>query len=118
MKAELVNIPKKGVCILISDLDLNEFLKAFKMDISFFKNIIFTDVSVIADLIRVGRKIPAIKEVRGQTGWGLRVAKEYIDKYIPHLSNMDDEELANAGDRFIQDHMPIKDFLENGEMEL
>ena len=38
-------------------------------------------VSVIADLIRNGKPIAAIKEFRAATGEGLRESKDFIDKF-------------------------------------
>lgn len=34
----------------------------------------------VAELVKANRKIPAIKVVREATGWGLREAKEWVDR--------------------------------------
>ena len=36
----------------------------------------------IAELVRQGRKIEAIKEAREYTGEGLRIAKDLVDRYF------------------------------------
>ena len=114
MKAELVNIPNRGICILISDIDIQKFIEANTHNVS--NNGIFSNVEIIANEIRSKRKIGAIKEVRAQTGWGLREAKDYIDKYVSGmLGNNDPEYYNKMADRFIKDHT-IQDFILSEEM--
>lgn len=112
MKSELMNIPGKGICIIISEINPNDFV--YGEGISFYNGGVFKDIFKIADEIRRGKKIAAIKECREQTGWGLKEAKKYMDKYIFYgVTNNDND----SADKFIQDHMP-KDFLENDEFKL
>lgn len=112
MKAEVVNIPGKGICILISDINVNEFIRRGALP---NVDIIFTDVDTICEYIRAGRKIPAIKEVRAQTGWGLKEAKEYLDKYLPVINHPmgsmqhlreNPSYYEDAAARFHAEHMP------------
>ena len=81
MRTEIVNVPGRGICILISDIRISDFdtEKIEKMNI--FGGGPFSNIQVIYDEIVVGRKISAIKEVRAQTGWGLREAKQFVDSY-------------------------------------
>lgn len=111
MKSEIINVPNKGICILISDIDISNF------NISGIPivNVLFTDVLAIANEIKEGRKIGAIKKVREQTGWGLKESKDYVDKYnIDYTNNIVNEE---ASLKFISDHT-MDDFLEREEMQL
>jgi len=113
MKTEIINVPNKGICILISDLDLSQLsLKDIPT-----VNALFTDVQAIALELRNGRKIGAIKKVREQTGWGLKEAKEYIDKYA--IVGVEPSEVTNEASsiKFIDDHR-MEDFLEREEMQL
>jgi len=120
MKAEIVNVPNKGVCILISEIDVKEFIQGFGggQYVSFGGGV-FKDVYAIAQEIRNRRKIAAIKEIRTQTGWGLKEAKEYCDKYMPNTNGYRDsqEYYDRCADRFIMAHAP-KDFLKDGDFEL
>jgi len=121
MKTELVNIPNKGLCILISDIDIEKFNNAAGYEgpgygQQYVNNNIFSDINIIADEIRSKRKIGAIKEVRAQTNWGLREAKDYIDKYIPMGHTINDSEFYNiAAFKFFKDHT-IQDFILTEEM--
>lgn len=119
MKSEIINVPGKGVCILISEIDLSDFGE----DIPSF-NLLFNDIHGIADEIRNGRKIGAIKKVREQTKWGLKEAKDYIDQYM--ITGVYTAEDRNAGveasnadvaDKFIRDHA-LDDFLNREEMNV
>lgn len=112
MKAEVVNIPGKGICILISDINVNEFVRRGALP---NVDIIFTDVDTICVYIRAGRKIQAIKEMRAQSGWGLKETKEYLDKYLPPLPHpMDNQQFHrenpsyydDAAARFHAEHIP------------
>jgi hypothetical protein len=69
----------------------------------FTRGTLIKDVHAISREIRNGRKIPAIKELRAQTGWDLRTAKNYIDEYMPNFRNSEETNnmLAN---RFIEEH--------------
>jgi len=108
MKTEIVKIPGKGVCILISDIDLNDlYNNTSELPIigqSLFGP--FSNIHVIADNIRDGRYIAAIKNIREQTGWSLREAKNYIDKFKSNESNLLDAE------KFIKAHtIELDDFI-------
>jgi len=116
MKAEIIQVPTKGLCILISDINPQDF---FENNINFGGGL-FSDLHAITNQIKIGRKIMAIKEIRNQTGWGLKEAKEYMDKYIPtdHRNmNRDDFDYSSAAERFIFDHTP-KDFLKDVDFTL
>lgn len=115
MKSEFINIPGKGLCIVISDFKLDEISPSQIPSV----NILFTDVNSIATEIQNGRKISAIKEIRKQTGWGLRESKDYIDKYsIVYGSDGDNiTHNENAAVKFINDHT-MEDFLDKNEMQL
>ena len=116
MKAEYVNIPGKGLCILISG-----FANIDEIAPSIQKINMFSDLNIIADCIRANRKIQAIKEVRSQSGWGLKEAKYYMDNYMPMSPNEmthTDEFYARESERFITDHQPKIDFLQSDEFEL
>jgi hypothetical protein len=113
MKSEIINVPNRGICILISDIDASQ-LSQLNIDIPTV-NVLFTDVLVIANEIKEGRKIGAIKKVREQTKWGLKESKEYIDKYTIDYGNHVRNEEASL--KFISDHT-MDDFLEREEMQL
>jgi hypothetical protein len=116
MKAEIINLPEKGLCILISDIDLKDVNHPLSESISTFlsngSNI--TNPFIIADAIREKKKILAIKELRAQTGWGLKDAKHYIDRWLPTASLAaslndphdppTDEFFENQANAFIRDH--------------
>lgn len=110
MKTELMHITGKGMCIVISDINPNDFV--FDQGTAIYNTGIFSNVGIIADCIRDGKKIAAIKEVRAQTGWGLKEAKHYVDKYTVHGSHynadVDDKIRINNmnADTFIRDHAP------------
>jgi hypothetical protein len=108
MKTEVMNIVGKGVCIVISELNFNELADALSGDITRVNsgNAVFSNVYKIADEIRARRKIAAIKETRAQTGWGLKEAKEYIDKFIPPSWGRDDSNYDTYADNFLRAHMP------------
>jgi hypothetical protein len=74
-------------------------------------------VNAIAFEIRCGRKIGAIKQVRHQTGWGLKEAKQYIDKYTEGYHGDDSYSCNLYADRFIEAHMP-KDFLDGEDFKI
>lgn len=106
MKAELIEYPGKGICILISDIDPADFWRLGKNRGQFF------NVNLIADLIRRDMKIPAIKEIRHQTGWGLKESKEYLDKYI-----YTGADLKENAEQFLRDHS-ASNFFEDNEFEI
>lgn len=117
MKAEIMHVQNKGLCLVISGLDF----VGSKIDISRIaaQNSPFHDIHAIADCIAGNLKIPAIKEVRAQTGWGLKEAKLYIDKYLPMRSNLDARGLAMASKKFIEDHTyVVEDFLDKDEFAI
>jgi hypothetical protein len=81
----------------------------------------FTDPYKIADEIRRVRKIGAIKEVRFQTGWGLKDSKHYVDRYMPVNTLPEGFDYHVAADRFVSDHIrkPLEGvFLSNDEMKI
>lgn len=77
---------------------------------------VVTDPYVIASAISLDKKILAIKELRAQTGWGLKESKQYIDRYIPMEIVKANFNFNEAGARFIADH--TQDFIEDKEMEI
>jgi hypothetical protein len=118
MNCELMHIQGKGLCIVISDFNPNDFGSGLVNG----QVIPFTNVNAIAAEIRLGRKIAAIKELRSQTGWGLKESKEYIDKYTDGIVYNRDgvNHFANdrAADRFIQAHTPATDLLGEDEFKV
>ncbi len=116
MKAELITVPKKGLCILISEIDVSQFLKD-GLDMPNL-NLTFSDPHTIAAFIREKQKIRAIKAIREQTGWGLKEAKHYSDKYIPMGNEFGNPDYAEAADRFLADHLPITDFIKDEDLRL
>ncbi len=117
MKTELMKIPNRGLCIVISELDAKEIIKGLGGECPDFGGGIFKDIYIIADFIREGKKIPAIKEIRSQTGWGLKDAKVYCDRFIPMGGNYESENYNVYADKFIRYHMP-PDFIKDQEFEL
>lgn len=125
MKTEIVNVPGRGICILISDIEPKDFIHGVDNITSLgICGGPFTNIQVIADQIRKGRKIGAIKEVRGQTGWGLREAKEYMDKYMENLGYdscfSPAEQYAHyneCANNFLRAHKP-DDFLGDEEFKI
>lgn len=115
MKTELMNIPNKGVCLVISGLDFVDD----KINITNLKNISqFSDVKAIAELIARNKKIGAIKEVRFQTGWGLKDSKRFIDDYLPMSNNFDVSDCVMSSKRFIRDHTLVDDFLDGDDFKI
>ena len=122
-----MNITGKGLCIVISDIKPNEFV--FGGDKPIYDGGVFEDIHTIADCIRSGMKIAAIKEVRSQTGWGLKEAKEYIDRYtndtgfgnVVYNPNRADERVnILCADNFIRAHTPSPptDLLDEDEFKV
>lgn len=110
-----MHIQGKGLCIVISDFNPNDFGSGLVNG----QVIPFTNVNAIAAEIRLGRKIAAIKELRSQTGWGLKESKEYIDKYTENVSyNSGSFENDRAADRFIQAHTPKENFIGDDDFKL
>ena len=108
MKAELINYPGKGLCILISDINPYEFLTEV------VGSTVFSDVNIIAELIETDQKIAAIKEVRFQTGWGLKESKEYVDSYMAY-----NRDSLQCGYKFRKDHTLLSSsFLKNDDFEV
>jgi hypothetical protein len=113
MKVEIMNLPGKGTCIVISEIDANSF-----RDRTFFvEDSSITNAAKIASELSCGRKIAAIKELRAQTGWGLRRAEYYIDEYIPVYQTVGthrDMNMKNreAAIRFLKDHTS-EDFIKD-----
>lgn len=113
MKVELMHIAGKGLSIVISDFNISDFGARAMPNGSV---VAFTDVNAIANCIRNGHKIAAIKELRSQTGWGLKESKEYIDNWTSFSVNGYNDYNAFA-DKFIRDHV-ITDFFDNSEFKI
>lgn len=105
-----MNIPGRGICIVISDINPNDFVFGEGKIVYGGK---FSDVMAIANEIRAGRKIAAIKEVRAQTGWGLKEAKQYIDEYTGVGYGHSDEAKNIWADKFIREHSIHDEFGED-----
>lgn len=119
MKCEIVKVKGRGVCILISNINPSCLLSAIQSHTEPYSTSIFKDVISISELIRTGQKIAAIKEVRTQTGWGLKEAKEYIDKYLPMgLTEIRGFDYTNAAESFINANMPTVEYLKEEDMEI
>jgi hypothetical protein len=120
MKVEFMHIDGKGLSIVISDFNISDF-GANRMTNGTV--VAFSDIKAIADCIRNGHKIAAIKELRAQTGWGLKESKEYIDKWTSdynHHSYIEDRQRQQnntLADKFIKDHQII-DFLNDNEFKI
>lgn len=124
MRSEFVKVKGRGVCILISDLSIKYLLRSLEIEEelesgSSYHSGVFNDVMIISELIRSGQKIPAIKEVRTQTSWGLKEAKQYIDKFLPMgLNELGAFDYNHAAQSFINANMPVIDYLTEDEMEI
>jgi len=122
MKVEFMHIDGKGLSIVISDFNISDF-GANRMTNGTV--VAFSDIKAIADCIRNGHKIAAIKELRAQTGWGLKESKEYIDKwtvgYDYNCSYIEEDRQRQQNnilaDKFIRDHQII-DFLNDNEFKI
>ena len=125
-----MNITGRGLCIVISDVNPNDFIGVVGGNL-YYDTGVFSDIKTIADCIRNGMKIAAIKEVRSQTGWGLKEAKEYIDRYTndtgfgnitynPVPRGTDERVNIKCADRFIKDHTPAPptDLLDEDEFKV
>jgi hypothetical protein len=129
MKVETVNIPGKGICLLISDFERDDIARLaggseFSTKLPSY-DLIFTDINEVVKHIRIGHKIAAIKEIRTQTGWGLKEAKDYIDKFwigYDTYNTNDPMECRRAwnlsAERFIREHTPQEDFIEENDLKL
>jgi len=114
MRVDYIKIDGQ-VCILIRDINQGVFnFNQLSNDIRFF-----ADPYKIANEIRCQRKIAAIKEVRSQTGWGLKDAKYFMDNYMPMSPVPNGFDYNIAAENFIRDHK-IKEgnFLSDEEMEI
>lgn len=121
MKCDIVNVPNKGICILISDIDPKDFIKGILNNdgsILKFSGGVFTDLYIISQYIIERKKIAAIKEIRSQTGWGLRESKMYIEKYLPLNTHIEFIDYDEAARKFVSDHAPKEDFIKNDDFEL
>jgi len=120
MRSEIVKVKGRGVCILISDINPAYLIHSMDKDEPQpYNNGVFTDIIIISDLIRSGKKIAAIKEVRTQTSMGLKEAKEYIDKFLPMgLNELASFDYNHAAQSFINANMPVIDYLTEDEMEI
>ena len=114
MKTEFYIHPEKGLCLLISDFASNDLNR---MGLSNMTNTIIRNPNAIAIEIRNDNKIAAIKELRTQTGWSLKEAKEYMDRYMPQPRPFfNPQEVA---DNFIIDHtVVLNDFLDSKDMQI
>lgn len=84
MKTEIINVPGKGICILISEIDVTDFIKGIKdLKTIGLNGCPFSNIHSIVHEIRNGKRLLAIKKIRAQTGWGLKEAKQYLDGFIP-----------------------------------
>lgn len=107
MKAELVHVPNKGLCILISDITTDLINGTTSGNLSNLRIVkpLFPYPEKVAIEISGQRKIAAIKETRSQTGWGLKEAKEYIDRYMPvGYRDPDTLDFHAQADKFMADH--------------
>jgi ribosomal protein L7/L12 len=63
-------------------------------------------------LLAQGHKVEAIKQVRKETGWGLREAKDYVDALayaaLPALGAADEAAMEQAARALIQQGRPIE----------
>lgn len=126
MKAELMRLENKGICIVISDLEISALLTAVEDIPVAKKSSPFSNPNKIAELIVEGKKIHAIKEIRYQTGWGLKDAKSYIDRYLGtnyyETARMSEDERKirdkKAANSFLRDHLSIKNFIETDEFSV
>lgn len=118
MKAELIKVTGRGMCILISDLN-PQALAQGALNVEHIINGPFHDVHIIADQIANRRKIGAIKKIREQTGWGLKESKEYIDKFIP-TGTPEGFDYMIAAENFIKKHCYVAEgeFVSSDEMEI
>lgn len=117
MNVEFYRHPTRGLCLLISDFNRNDLHNLVGPKIT---NPLIHDPASIASYIKTGEKIRAIKELRQQSGWGLKEAKEYLDNYIPHTNygNPNDNfDYSKSADIFIQDHI-AEDFLGNDDFKV
>lgn len=129
MKIETVNIPGKGICLLISDFEREDISRLaggseFSPKLPSY-DLIFTDINEIVRQIRSGQKIAAIKEIRYQTKWGLKEAKEYIDKYwigydtYNHNDPIECRRIYDLiADNFIREHSPKEDFINENDLKV
>lgn len=102
MKSELMHIEGKGLCIVISDIDFHAMIKEDRVVTSET----FKDPFIIAKLLREGKLISAIKEVRAQTNVDLKTAKAYIERYLnPRtFNNRTDKDFKEAAEAFLDEH--------------
>ena len=120
MKSEFYNHPIKGLCIIISDFSIEDLNLIMPHTNSCPP---FSDIDKIAINIKAGKKIAAIKEIRTQTGWQLKEAKEFIDRYISSQYGSlaheyyDTEYYEKAARKFISDFTQ-KNFIEKEEFKI
>jgi hypothetical protein len=119
MKVELIKVTGRGMCILISDLN-PQALAQGALNVEHIINGPFNDVHIIAEEIRMSRKIGAIKKIREQTGWGLRESKDYIDKFVPTGVPPEGFDYNIAAENFIRQHCFVAEgeFVSSDEMEI
>lgn len=107
-----MHIKGKGLCIVISEINVNNFKKENPK--------ILNNPNKIAQEIRKERIISAIKELRFQTGWGLKESKQYIDKYLPldehGRRSYSVEKIEKAADNFLADH--LQKYFEEDEFQI
>lgn len=125
MKIEILNIANRGPCLVISDFTSKDIGRIMDDNQVSIAGTSFTQAKVyeIADCIRNGKKIQAIKIVRSETGMGLKEAKEYMDTWYPTnhnfnaLNRNDDIKNISLSKKFILAHLP-NDFINSNEMEI
>ncbi len=121
MKVDYIKVDGE-MCILIRDINEIMFNMGGALNVDHVRYVDpFKDPYIIAHEIRNERKIPAIKEVRGQTGWGLKDAKHYVDRYMPMSPIPEGFDYHVAAEKFLNDHIrqPLEgNFLSNDEMEI
>lgn len=117
MKVDYIKVDGE-MCILIRDINPITFNMG-ALNVEHIPNSPFRDPYKIANEIRLQRKIGAIKEIRTQTGWGLKESKEYIDQYMP-MGTLRDLDYNIIADKFISYHSGILEgnFLSDDEMKI
>lgn len=118
MKVEYIKVDGE-MCILIRDINPVTFNMG-SLNVDHMITDTFRDPYKIGNEIRGQRKIAAIKEIRSQTGWGLKESKDYIDNYMP-MGYGDGFDFNIAADNFLRDHLKRVmegNFLSDDEMEI
>ena len=121
MKTEIIKVRGRGMCILISGVNPQVLVDGALNIEHMIQNSEspFHNLELIAHEIRNKRKIAAIKEMRKQTGWGLKDSKEYIDRFIP-TGTPEGFDYRLAAENFIIKHSWVSEgeFVSSDEMEI